>query len=347
MRLTKLAMIVAGGLAGVHLAKKAVQRTRHFDFEGRTALVTGGARGLGLNLARELVKRGAKVAICARTRVDLDAAEAELVAMGGEILAVKCDVRNKDDVDAMVELVSDRFGPVELLFNVAGIIQVGPLDAMTMDDFRQAMETHCWGVLHTVWAVLPAMRKRRWGRIVNVASLGGKRAVPHMLPYSASKFAQVGLSNGLRTELLKDGIYVTTACPSLMRTGSPRNAIFKGRHREEHTWFSIGDSLPLVSMNAEVAADQIIQACQDGAGEVVIRGIANLGVVLQLALPNATRSVLAQIDALLPVMGGNGVQPARGYESQSSWSPSWITHLSDEAARRNNEMHPHPLNAAE
>lgn len=341
--LKRLAVVAAGGIAGVYLAKRAVQQSRHFDFRGRTALVTGGARGLGLVIARELVNRGARVAICARTQSDLNTAEAELAAMGGDVLALRCDVRDQDDVNAMVELVSDRFGPVELLFNVAGIIQVGPLDTMTVDDFHLAMETHCWGVLHTVLAVLPGMRDRGWGRVVNVASLGGKRAVPHMLPYSASKFAEVGLSNGLRTELLKDGIYVTTACPSLMRTGSPRNAIFKGRHREEYAWFSIGDSLPGISMDAQSAARQILRACQDGAGEVVIRGWANVGVAAQNAFPTVTRYLLAQMDALLPTTGGIGAEPARGYDSQSEWSPSWLTQLSEQAARRNNEMHPHPL----
>ena len=98
------------------------------------------------------------------------------------------------------------------------------------------------------------MRRRGEGRIANIASIGGKISVPHLVPYSASKFALVGLSEGLRAELAKDGIAVITICPGLMRTGSPRHAIFKGRHRAEYAWFSISDALPLVSMDADRAA---------------------------------------------------------------------------------------------
>jgi short-subunit dehydrogenase len=216
------------------------------------------------------------------------------------------------------------------------VIQVGPYEAMTQDDFAVAMDTHFWGALHTCMAVAPHMRERRWGRIVNVASLGGKRAVPHMLPYDASKFALVGLSNGLRAELMQYGIYVTTICPSLMRTGSPRNAIFKGQHRKEYAWFSIGDSLPLISMNAETAAQKILTACQNGDGEVIIGG--NLGVWFQSIAPQTTQELLGVVNRYLPAMGGIGRQQARGYQSESSISPSWITTLGDRAARRNNEM---------
>jgi short-subunit dehydrogenase len=159
-----------------------------------------------------------------------------------------------------------------------------------------------------------------------------------MLPYSTSKFALVGLSNGLRTELAKDGILVTTICPSLMRTGSPRNATFKGQHRKEYAWFSIGDSLPLVSMKAESAARQILRACQHGEREVLLRNPTNLGIALQAMLPGATQKALTLVDRLLPAMGGIGERAAKGYESESAWSPSVLTTLTERAAERNNEM---------
>src|SRR5438270_7691587 len=104
------------------------------------------------------------------------------------------------------------------------------------------------------------MRRRREGRIVNISSIGGKLSMPHLVPYGASKFALTGLSEGMRVELRKDGVFVTTVCPGLMRTGSPVNADFKGKHREEYSWFSISDSLPLLTMSAERAAGQIIGA---------------------------------------------------------------------------------------
>lgn len=250
-----------------------VHHARGFELPGKVAIVSGGSRGLGLVIARQLVMQGVKVAIWARTKEDVDAATEELRQLGGDVVGFACDIRDEQQVRECVNSVLAHWGQIDLLFNVAGIMQVGPLDAMTREDFLDAMDINCWGALNTTLAVLPSMRARQWGRIVNVASIGGKRAVPHMIPYDTSKFALVGLSTGLRTEFAKDGILVTTACPSLMRTGSPRNATFKGQHREEYAWFSIGGSLPIVSLSAEEAASQIIQACQNGSGEVYISNL--------------------------------------------------------------------------
>lgn len=323
---------------GYYLAKALVHRARHFSWQGKVAIVTGGSRGLGLVLARELAQRGARVAICARTQEDVDISVNELRALGGEVMGLACDVRDEWQVRGFAHAVLQRWGTIDLLFNVAGIMQVGPLEAMTVDDFREAMDINCFGALHTTFAVLPTMRRRGWGRIVNVASIGGKRAVPHMIPYDMSKFALVGLSTGLRTELAKDNILVTTACPSLMRTGSPRNATFKGRHREEYAWFSIGGSLPLAAISAESAAAQILRACQNGAGEVFICNSFSPPVWASQLAPTLTNEVLALVNRLLPSMGGIGQHAAFGYESESELSPSVLTSLGDAAARRNNEM---------
>src|SRR6185437_14182851 len=172
--------------------------------------------------------------------------------------------------------VHSRFGAVDVLVNNAGVIQVGPIEVMTHEDFELAMQAHFWGPLNTIMAALPGMRQRRSGRIVNISSIGGKVSVPHLVPYSASKFALVGLSEGLQAELAKDGIKVTTVCPGLMRTGSPRNADFKGKHRAEYAWFSISDALPGASMSAERAARQIIAACRRGDAEIILSLPANV-----------------------------------------------------------------------
>ena len=337
-------LIIAGGvgLTAALAAKAIAERSRWFKYAGKSVIITGGSRGLGLVLARQLVDSGARVAICARTQPDLESAEAELKRRGGDVLAIECDIRDPSNVESMVDCVISSFGTVEILFNVAGIIEVGPLDSMKMDDFHDSMNTNCWGALHTVLAVLPEMRRRGWGRIVNVASIGGKQALPHLLPYTASKFALVGLSNGLRTELAKDGIVVTTVCPTLIRTGSPRNATFKGQHRAEYAWFSIGDSLPNVSMSAPQAARQILRACQRGAGEVMITNGTNLGVLFQQLAPDLTTELLGLVNRILPEMGGIGQRAARGSESESDLSPSWLTALGDRAAVANNELRRHP-----
>ena len=170
----------------------------------------------------------------------------------------------KMQVKQMIEAVKSRFGQIDVLVNNAGVIQVGPLEVQTQKDFEDAMKVHFWGPFYTMQNVIPEMRERGEGKIVNIASIGGKMAVPHLAPYCASKFALVGLSNAMNAELAKDGISVTTVCPGLMRTGSHVNAIFKGKNEQEFAWFSIGNALPVSSVSAESAAKEIVEACRAG-----------------------------------------------------------------------------------
>lgn len=335
---TKLLLAGTGAIASTVAVKQYLRQSRRFDWHGRTVILTGASRGLGLVMARQLVDQGAFVAICARSETELRTAEEQLLQRGGKVLARQCDVTDPAAVRRLVEATCARFGTVDVLINNAGVIEVGPWELMTDEDFQQAMQTHCWGVLNTVREVVPVMKAQSWGRILNVASIGGKRAVPHLLPYAASKFALVGLSTGLRTELAKDGILVTTVNPGLMRTGSPHNAIFKGQHRQEYTWFSISDSLPVISMDAETAAEKILKACQNGESEATIFGPLSFTIKAAQLMPNITSEILMLVNRILPKPNGIGSDRARGYQSHSSWSPSLLTKLSEKAAVRNNEL---------
>jgi NAD(P)-dependent dehydrogenase (short-subunit alcohol dehydrogenase family) len=331
--------LVAAGIAGAWLAMRAFLRSRRaWSFQDRVVLVTGGSRGLGLLMARRLADEGARLAICARDADELARAAAELRSRGAEVVTVTCDLTQEEAVEQMVREVTQQFGPIDVLINNAGMIQVGPYETMTLDDFREAMAVHFWAPLLATSFVLPAMRRRGAGRIVNIASIGGRIAVPHMLPYSASKFALVGLSRGLRAELAKDNIFVTTVCPGLMRTGSHVNARFKGQHRREFTWFSIGASLPIVAMDADQAAAAILDACRFGDAEVNLTSLAQLGVRVQACAPELTAELLQLQNQLLPAAGGIGTQSRAGTESTSRWSPSLLTTLGDRAAWRNNEL---------
>ena len=335
----KSALIAGAVGAGALLAvRAALRKRRELDLRDRVVLVTGGSRGLGLVLAREFAAEGAKVAICARDREELERALADLRSRGADAFAFPCDVTERAQVNELVEVVRGRFGRVDVLVNNAGVIQVGPLEVMTLEDYEQAMKVHFWGPLYAALAVLPEMRRRGEGRIVNVSSIGGKIGVPHLVPYSASKFALTGLSDAMRAELAKDGVLVTTVCPGLMRTGSPRNAIFKGRHRAEYAWFSISDSLPVTSIQAERAARQIVAACRRGDAELVITTQAVLAVKFRALFPEVTADALALVNRLLPGPGGIGRKRAKGKESESALAPSWLTALSESAAERNNEI---------
>lgn len=323
-------------LGGAVLARAVMRRQRKLDLEGRVVVVTGGSRGLGLVLARELVRKGARVAICARDAAELERARVELSIMGGTIHAATCDVTSRDDVLRFIAETRDELGPIDVLINNAGVVQVGPLETMGCEDYEHALQTHLWGPLYAMQAVLPDMRARKSGRIVNIASIGGKVAMPHLTPYSASKFALVGLSEGARAELVKDNIYITTVCPGLMRTGSPRHALIKGQHSAEYAWFEVLDSLPITSMSAERAGEQIVEAAEYGDAEVTLSWQAKLAAKAHAIAPNLVQDVLALATRFLPA-GGSRVA-RRGKDVESDITPSVLTGLSDAAARRNNEL---------
>lgn len=320
-----------------HLAVRAF-RARLPDFRGKTVIITGGSRGLGLELARCFAEEGARVALCARTEADVERAEKELARSGADVMGEVCDVTREDQVKRFIQSVLDRWGQIDVLVNNAGVIQAGPFSCMTKADYEEAMATHFWGPLHTVLAVLPHMWERRQGRIVNISSIGGKVSVPHLLPYCASKFALTSLSEGLHAELAKENIHVTTVCPGLMRTGSPRNAVFKGRHREEYAWFSISDSLPGLSIGSRRAARRIVAACKRGDAVITLSWPSFLATRLHGLFPGAVSTLMGLVAAVLPPPGGVLTERRKGSESTSRWSPSWLTALTQRAEVRNNEL---------
>jgi NAD(P)-dependent dehydrogenase (short-subunit alcohol dehydrogenase family) len=335
--------VAAGGTLGWLITKKLLGLTRRIEFTNRVVLITGGSRGLGLVMARQLADQKARIAICSRDADELARAAGDLRARGAEVVMHPCDVTQPQQVRELVSHVRESLGPIDVLINNAGVIQVGPLETMTIEDFEQAMATHFWGPVHTIRETLPEMRRRRFGRIVNIASFGGELAVPHLVPYCASKFALVGFSRGIRVSLAREGVYVTTVCPGLMRTGSSRNAMFKGRHRAEYAWFSIGGGIPLVSIDVERAASHILEASRHGRSDLILTLPAKILARVGHLVPELTAEVLGGVDRLLPGPGGIGTCELPGHESESAWSPSWATSLNDQAALENNEISPDEL----
>src|SRR4051812_1030920 len=234
---------------------------------GRVAFVTGGSRGLGFAIAREFARHGCRLAICARDQDELDRAADDLRALTTDVLPIPCDITARNEIETAILTATDHFGQIDILVNNAGIIQVGPVETMTVEDFERAMATMFWGGVYATLAVLPQMHARREGRIVNITSVGGKISVPHLLPYNAAKFAATGFSEGLRAELAQDGIRVTTIAPGLLRTGGHLNAEAKGNQEAEFAWFSLGDTLPFAALNAEQAAKEIVRAARRGDAE--------------------------------------------------------------------------------
>ena len=196
------------------------------------------------------------------------------------------------DPVAASNLVSEterRLGPVDILVNNASIIQVAPIEALGVKDFQRALAVNFWGTVHPTLAALPGMRARRRGRVVNIASIGGKVSVPHLLPYGAAKFAVVGFSEGLAAELKRDGVHVTTVVPGLMRTGSYLHAEFEGQPPAEFTWFALGSTLPGISMDAERAARRVVRALKRRELEPILLHVGHV---------DAARAAVAAHDRL-------------------------------------------------
>ncbi|MFN8389402.1 MAG: SDR family oxidoreductase [Bdellovibrionota bacterium] len=315
-------------------ARQLVRLRKRMDLNGRAALITGGSRGLGLLIAREFLKRGCKVLICARSQDELDRAIDTLYAFG-EAYAFVADITREEDCRLLFERAVALFGTVDILVNNAGAILSGPFETMKAEDYRTLLETHFWGPYRMVELVLPTMRKLRRGRIVNISSIGGKLAVPHLLPYSVSKFALQGYSEGLRAEVMQDGIYVTTVCPSLMRTGSQLNALFKGEHRTEYSIFKTMSAFPGFSIAADRAAKRIVRAAEYGEGTVLVGAAAKVAESMHAAAPSTVDALFRVAAKMLP-RSSNSVA-RRGRDIRIPRVAQFLSRSIDSAAKDYNE----------
>jgi short-subunit dehydrogenase len=296
-----------GGLAaGCAVAAVLRHREEKFDWNGKVVLITGGSRGLGLALARGFAGRGCRLMLCARDEGELRAAASSLESSGAEVSWHPCDVSELHQVEDLVNATLKRYQRVDVLVNNAGVIQVGPYSSMTLNDFEQAMKVIFWGTVYPTLAVLPHMRERRSGRVVNITSIGGKVSVPHLLPYCCAKFAAVAFSEGLRAELCRTGVKTVTIAPGLMRTGSFLNARFNGDDEREAAWFSVAASLPFLSMSAERAVRQILRATQRGTAEKILGKQAGLLSLFHGVLPGLAADVTGIAGSALP--DGQGCQ---------------------------------------
>jgi NAD(P)-dependent dehydrogenase (short-subunit alcohol dehydrogenase family) len=335
--LARVALYGAAGATAYFVAKSLYQEYNKFDLMGKVVLITGGSRGLGLVLARQLSEKGARLAICARTAEHLEKAESELKEVGAEVISITADVTDRKQVQKTVQQVLDHYGQLDVLINNAGIIQVGPQEALTVEDYERAMNTNFWSALYCTLAVIPHFKRQSGGRIVNVTSIGGKIAIPHLLPYTVSKFALVGLSEGMHAELKKHKIKVTTVVPNLMRTGSPRNITVKGKHKLEYAWFKITDSSPLLSQSTESAAAQIMNAIEYGKAEVVLSGMGKAATFIQAVAPGFVTSFMTFLNRLLPNARKDSTESKTGYESESFVSRN-LARGTNVAALKNNEF---------
>ncbi len=336
--MNRTALLALGGLtlAGA----RALRSRRAVSFRDQTVVISGGSRGLGLLLARQLADGGARLALVARTAQDLEAAADDLeTRTGRRPFVAACDVRQRDAVEAAVTRIAAEVGPPSVLVHDAGVIEVGPLEHMDEADYREALGVHFWGAYYLTEAVRPHLPRDGSGRIGYVSSVAGRVAVPHLGPYSASKHALVGYADAVRAELAADGVRVTTITPGLMRTGSPPNVTVKGDHEKEYAWFALSDANPLVSMDAERAAAKILDALRHGDPALTLTLTARLGAALDGLAPGVAGRLAALANRLLPdAVGPAGDRRQSGWDSFSGAAPSALTALSDRETVENNEL---------
>ncbi len=185
------------------------------DLTGKTAIVTGGTRGIGYAIAEALISAGANVAITGRIESDIENAVSRLNTIGpGTISGYVCDVRNYEQV----KLLFAGFGVVDILINNAGIGIFSPVESMSPEDFRAVLETNVFGVFYCCHEAIPMMRQRGGGYIINISSLAGTNAHPQMAAYNASKFGLNGFSEALMQEVRHDGIKVSYIMPGSVNT---------------------------------------------------------------------------------------------------------------------------------
>lgn len=255
---------------------------------------------MGLQLARELAALKCQLVLTARSQEELAEAAGELTSSGASVRTIVCDLADPDQINHMVREARQAFGSVDILINNAGIIMVGPVDSFNESDFEEAMNVMFWGTVRPTLALLPDFLESGDADIVNISSIGGKIAVPHLLPYTCAKFAVRGFSEGLQSEVRGRGVHVLTVTPGLMRTGSHLKAEFAGRQSAEYRWFSLGATVPGASMEVSRAAKQIVDALIRRDRELTLTWSANTAARLYGAFPEIALHALEWANALLP-----------------------------------------------
>lgn len=344
--LAQASLIGGAAIAGAALVGTAAtvavfagkRKTRLSSLRGKTVLITGSSRGLGLAMAEELARLGARIVLTARDGEELERARHMLlersVVDSADVITIAADLAKQAEAEYLVHRTMEIWGRIDILVNNAGVITVGPVENQTIEDFHGVMGANFFSGLHCTLACLPDMLKRRAGTIVNIASIGGKIAVPHMLPYTASKFAVVGFSEGLHAELRSKGIHVLTVCPGLMRTGSHLNALFAGDAQAEYRWFSVGTTTPGIAASARHAARRIVRGVLHRETELFITPQAALAGRLGQVSPEATSFAMSLVNRFLPDAGTD--RPRRGADTRER-EPASVRTFGSAPARRYNE----------
>jgi len=255
---------------------------RRQRFAGNAVFITGASSGIGAALAREFAREGADVALAARRTDRLEALAAEVGKTGRRAVVIACDVTRDGDLEGAVQRTRAVLGKLDVVVANAGFGVSGPLERLSLDDYRRQLETNVFGVLRTIYATLDDLKKTR-GRLVLIGSVSGHVGVPGSSAYSMSKFAIHGLAASLGHELAPYGIAVILISP-----GFVESEITQVDNRG--VWHAEAPRRPLpraIVMPTPAAARKIVSAVARRRREAVITGFGKTAVFLQRHLPGA------------------------------------------------------------
>jgi NAD(P)-dependent dehydrogenase (short-subunit alcohol dehydrogenase family) len=301
-----LAIAAGVGIAAALLAAGAARRARRIDLQGRVALITGGGRGLGRQIAEELLGQGCKLAICGRDAAEIADATAAMREQGGDVFGEACDASEPDQVNAFVQRVIERFGRIDVLVNNAGQCFVGPATALRPEHMEDALRNIFWVQYYPTMAVLPHMRWQGFGRIVCISSIGGKIPTPHQAAYVAGKYAVTGWAETLAAELAAENIRVSVITPPPLRNGAALFAHFNGQAEKEFLWFTGALNMPVMSSNPRRVARVVADAARHGDSERAVSAFSWLASRTHGLAPNLTSAVMKVYNRLLPRASGPG-----------------------------------------
>lgn len=248
--------------------------------DGRSAVVTGGGRGIGAAVARALAAAGAAVAVAARTSKEVEAVAAELARPDRRAVAVTCDVTDPESVQHLADEVRRQLGQVDILVNNAGIAHSAPVRAITLEDWNRLLAVNATGTFLCTQAFLPAMIERGWGRVVNVASVAGLAGARYIAAYAASKHAVLGFTRSVAAEVAARGVTVNAVCPGYVDTDMTRQSLERiaektGRSRSEALDTILTSSPQRRLITPDEVAHVVLSLCADGA-----RGINGQAIVM-------------------------------------------------------------------
>lgn len=324
---TLATMALGLGAAG-YLAVRRSRRARRLDLRGRVVVVTGGGRGLGFAVARAFAARGCKLAICGRDGDVIARAVEELGRYGVDVFGDTCDVSEPAQVEMFIEQVLTHYCAIDVLINNAGQCFVGPAVELRAAELDEAFRNIFWVHYHPTMQVLPHMRQRGTGRIVNISSIGGKLPLPHQAAYVAAKYATTGWTQALSTELAKENIYVSTVTPPPLRNGAPLHVHFGGRKEDEFRWFTRVLTSSWMATSARRTARVIVDAAEHGDFERSVSVACWFATRAHGLAPNLMGRALAWMERGLP----EAASP--GHASEMELGQSVLARTHDEELQR-------------